>query len=212
MKIPAFCLALAVSGLSLAQESKSPADDDAPIVIEASKGKTPPADPKPPAMQRALTPEEQKKLLDQILQVRARQQAEGLGSGTVKVNGAWNYTGYSEIAPDPGSAIEARLVAVDVTISGHTPFFDIDDIEIVDGATQVSYGSDPHAEPLGTDGKLLSATELAPEAPAASRWLLIYAFPKATPSFYLVYWGKTLTFKAVPIAASGMSLPYPPSE
>lgn len=203
-----------LASVSFAQESKAPADAaDAPIVIEAAKSRPKgESDPKPPIPQRALTPGEQKQLLDQILQVRARQQAEGLGAGSVKVNGAWNYSGYSTIAPDPAAAIEARLVAVDVTISGHTPFFDLDDIEIVDGATLLSYGSDPHAEPLGPDGKLLPLTEAPAEAPAESRWLLIYAFPKATPIFHLFYWGKQLTFKPVEVGRAGLSLPYPVAE
>lgn len=157
--------------------------------------------------QRELTPEEQKRMVDEIMKTRARQQAEGLGSGKVRVNGAWNYTGYSYLSPDPDAAIEARLVAVDVTISGHTPFFDIDDIEIVDGATMISYGSDPHATPLDAEGEV--ARELPPEAPAAGRWLLIYAYPKDSPSFHLYYWGKKLTREPVEIADRGMELPYP---
>jgi hypothetical protein len=172
---------------------------DAPIVIEAAKA-------------RPLTEAEQNQVIDGVLQARAKQQAEGLGAGRVKVNGAWPYTGYSTISPDPAAAIEARLVAVDVTISGHTPFFDIDDIEIVDGASLMSYGSDPHAEPLRPDGTLLPIDEAVPVAPAASRWLLIYAFPKATPRFQLYYWGKALTPEPISFGEKGMSLPYPPAE
>lgn len=172
---------------------------DNPIVIEAAKA-------------RPLTEAEQNQVIDGVLQARAKQQAEGLGSGRVKVNGAWPYTGYSTISPDPGAAIEARLVAVDVTISGHTPFFDIDDIEIVDGASLMSYGSDPHAEPLRPDGTLLPLDEPVPVAPAASRWLLIYAFPKATPRFQLYYWGKALTPGPLGFGEKGISLPYPSAE
>jgi hypothetical protein len=172
---------------------------DAPIVIEAAR-------------ERPLTEAEQNQVIDGVLQARAKQQAEGLGTGRVKVNGAWPYTGYSTISPDPAAAIEARLVAVDVTISGHTPFFDIDDIEIVDGASLMSYGSDPHAEPLRADGTLLPIAEPVPVAPAASRWLLIYAFPKATPRFQLYYWGKALTPEPVGFGDKGISLPYPAAE
>jgi hypothetical protein len=175
------------------------APEHAPIVIEAAK-------------ERSLTEAEQNQVIDGVLQARAKQQAEGLGSGRVTVNGAWPYTGYSTISPDPAAAIEARLVAVDVTISGHTPFFDLDDIEIVDGASLMSYGSDPHAEPLRADGTSLPIEEAAPVAPAASRWLLIYAFPKATPRFQLYYWGKALTTEPVGFGEKGVSLPYPPSE
>lgn len=162
--------------------------------------------------QRNLTPEEQELVVDGIMQARARQQAAGLGSGKVVVNGAWNYTGFSFLSPDPGAAIEARLVAVDVTISGHTPFFDLDDVEIVDGSSMVSYGSDPHVTPLTADGSILQESEALAEAPAASRWLFIYAFPKNTPAFHLYYWGKQLTSTPIEVAASGMELPYPPAQ
>ncbi len=129
------------------------------------------------------------------------------------VNGAWNYEGYSYLSPDPNASIEARLVAVDVTISGHTVNFDIDDIEIVDGASLVSYGSDPHAEPLNTDGKLLMPDDPFPAAPEENRWLLIYAYPKASPAFRLYYWGKELSGDdPVVIAENGWELPYPPAE
>ncbi len=183
--------AAATASSSLAEEE--------PIVIEAAKA-------------REIDAEEQRRVLDGVIQARARQQAEGLGTGRVKVNGAWPYSGYSTLSPNPEAAIEARLVAVDVTISGHTPFFDIDDIEIVDGGSLVSYGSDPHVEPLRMDGTLMAAEETIPVAPEASRWLLVYAFPKATPRFHLYYWGKELTPEPVAFGEAGLSLPYPPSE
>jgi hypothetical protein len=117
------------------------------------------------------------------------------------------------LSPDPNASIEARLVAVDVTISGHTVNFDIDDIEIVDGASLVSYGSDPHAEPLNADGKLLMPDDPFPAAPEENRWLLIYAYPKASPAFRLYYWGNELSGDdPVVIAENGWELPYPPAE
>ncbi len=161
---------------------------------------------------RELTTEEQNQVIDGVMQARAKQQAEGLGKGSVKVNGAWNYTGYSHLSPDPAAAIEARLIAVDVTVSGHTPFFDIDDIEVVDGITMISYGSDPHAEFLTSEGTVLAAGQLPPAAPGAVRLLLIYAFPKNTSTFHLYYWGKQLTPNPVGIGQSGMALPYPAAE
>ncbi len=185
-------------------------DEEGPILIEAAKSRQREETETPPA--RQLDEEEQRRVLDNILQIRAKQQAEGLGTGTVRVNGAWPYSGYSVLSPNPEAAIEARLVAVDVTISGHTPFFDIDDIEIVDGASLVSYGSDPHVEPLRADGRLMGEDEAIPAAPAASRWLLIYAFPKASPRFHLHYWGKPLTSEPVGFGSAGLSLPYPPTE
>ncbi len=200
-------------------------DPDAPIMIAAGKDEkeiplsipsTPPTSPTtvPPSQpgSRPLTNEEQKVVIDRILAESAQHQAEGLGNGTVKVNGAWHYTGYSTLSPNPEAAIEARLVAVDITISGHTPWFDMDDIEIADGAVEVSYGSDAQIEPLQSDGSLMADDAMIPAAPLASRWLLIYAYPKSSPSFRLYYWGKNLTPTPVAFGESRLSLPYPPIE
>ncbi|MGB3117850.1 MAG: hypothetical protein WBE58_03445 [Verrucomicrobiales bacterium] len=140
----------------------------------------------------------------------AVQQANGLGQGTVKVNGAWNYIGYSFLSPDPAATIPARLVAVDITVQGHTPAFDLDDIEIVDGGNQISYGSDPHVTFLTPEGTVLPDNQPVPVAPATTRVLLIYGFPKATPDFDLYYWGHRLTGHAVKVGESGWGLPYPP--
>lgn len=200
--IAALCLA--------ACGEKTPEPADPPVAEDPAAG-TPDTIP-PPVEPRELTAEEQKRVLDEVLQARAKQQAEGLGSGSVKVNGAWHYTGYSYLSPDPAAAIEARLIAVDVTVSGHTPFFDIDDIEVVDGITMISYGSDPHVEFLSQEGKVLSTGELPPPAPNPLRLLLIYGFPRNTTTFHLYYWGKQLTVNPVKIGQSGLALPYPSSE
>lgn len=162
-----------------------------------------------PANPRPLTPEEQKLVVDEIMRVKARQQAAGLGGGEVTVNGAWEYGGWSYLAPDPNAPVEVRLVAVDVSFSGHTEHFDIDDVEIVDGASLISYGSDPHAEPLRLDGSLMPAGELPAPPPGESRWLLIYAFPKQSPTLRLEYWHQELTPDPIEIGAQGLELPYP---
>lgn len=158
---------------------------------------------------REISPKDQQAVLDEIMRVKAQQQAEGLGNGQVEVNGAWNYTGYSYLSPDPNAAIEARLVAVDITVTGHTNEFDIDDIEIVDGASLMSYGSDPHATPLALNGGVLPPESGIAAPPKANRWLLIYAYPVKSPAFHLYYWGKQLTTAPIDIAASGMELSYP---
>lgn len=162
-----------------------------------------------PAEGGNLTSEQQQAVIDEIMRAKAREQAEGLGGGKVEVNGAWNYTGYSYLVPDPEAAIEARLIAVDITVSGHTRSFDIDDIEAVDGASLMSYGSDPHATPLGLDGKPLPPEAGTAEPPKANRWLLIYAYPAKSPALHLYYWGQQLTPEPVVIADRGMELPYP---
>ncbi|MDF1861539.1 MAG: hypothetical protein P1U87_15080 [Verrucomicrobiales bacterium] len=159
-----------------------------------------------------LTPEQQQEVLNGIMRAKAQEQAEGLGGGRVKVNGAWEYKGYSYLSPDPNAAIEVRLVAVDITVSGHTEFFDIDDIEIVDGASLMSYGSDPHATPLALDGGLLKEGDTILAPPKENRWLLIYGYPKKSPTYRLYYWGRELTPEALEFKESGIELPFPPAE
>jgi hypothetical protein len=205
--IAALCLAACGEK---APEPPDPASADVPAAGAPAAGA--PITVPPAGEPRELTTEEQKQVLDQVMQARAKQQAEGLGSGSVKVNNAWHYTGYSHLSPDPAAAIEARLIAVDVTVAGHTPFFDIDDIEVVDGITLISYGSDPQAEFLNPEGSVLAAGDLPPAAPEAVRLLLIYAFPKNTAAFHLYYWGKQLTINPVAIGQSGFALPYPAAE
>jgi len=205
--------------LSAACDSKQPAAEDAPTAGTPPPGNVQSNPEIPPGQLNGqerkfdeLSPEEQKEVMNKIIQARARQQANGLGGGSLTVNKAWNYTGYSYLSPDPNAAIEARLVAVDVTLSGHTPFFDLDDIEIVDAKTFGSFGSDPHAEFLTLDGKLMEPGQVPAPAPKASRWLLIYAFPKNQDEFRLFYWGKQLTAAPEKINPEGWEVPYPAKE
>lgn len=203
--VPAlFCLLLIWTGCEKGDETSVEPAPEATMPVNTI--------PLPESGQRQLTAEEQRVVVDQLMQARAKQQAQGLGGGSVRVNGAWNYNGYSYLSPDPNAAIEARLVAVDVTISGHTAHFDIDDIEIVDGASLMSYGSDPHPTPLSLDGEILPAGQFPEAAPKANRWLLIYAYPMQSPAFHLYYWGKALTNEPVTLQERGMELPFPPKE
>lgn len=148
---------------------------------------------------------EQSPPLNQIINAMKREQAAGLGSGSVAVNNAWAYTGYSILDAVPG----ARLVAVDATVTGHTPAFDFDDIEIIDGRNKMSYGSDPHITVLTPEGKIPGKNDAAPKVGDPLRVLLIYGFPKETENFTLYYWGKNLLFKNQNIAPSGWELPFP---
>lgn len=207
-----FPLVFAFGGCERAAEGPGDASGDASGPAEAAPPPLVEGIPLPETGTRPLTPEEQKVVVAQLLKARAQQQAEGLGGGRVKVNGAWAYRGYSYLSPNPDAAIEARLVAVDITMSGHTPHFDIDDIEIVDGANLMSYGSDPHATPLTLEGKIMPEGRAPAAPPEPSRWLLIYAYPKQSPAFHLYYWGKALTNEVVEIQSSGMELPYPSPE
>ena len=57
---------------------------------------------------RLLTPEEQARALNLMMNRLAEGQAKGLGDGSVTVHGAWQYDGYSYLAPNPQAAIPAR--------------------------------------------------------------------------------------------------------
>ena len=143
-----------------------------------------------------------------LISTMRKKQAAGLGTGSVKVNSAWAYTGHSTLKAVAG----ARLVAVDTTVTGHTSAFDFDDIEIIDGANRVSYGSDPHIILLSPEGKALPNVRQLPTAPDPVRVLLIYGFPKETQNFTLYYWGKNLLAKKHSIESSGWELPFPKTE
>lgn len=203
-----FSLSVVLAGIFLLSSCSEPSESPE-IEAPQEQAASTPLPPVGPDGKRQLTPEEQKIVVEKVMQARAKQQAEGLGGGTVQVNGAWNYTGYSYLSPDPEAAIEARLVAVDLTISGHTANFDIDDVEIIDGVKLISYGSDPHPEYLTMDGELMPSDQLPAAPPLASRWLLIYAFPKHSATFHLYYWGQQLTPEPVEIGERGMQLPFP---
>jgi len=185
--------ALASAGLLIASLSFSACDKsvDTPEPPQATAPSAP-ANPQRDAMAR-------------VLDNAAKAQAAGLGKGELIVNGAWNYTGYSTLSPLP----EARLVAVDVTVTGHTPTFDFDDIEIVDPQRKVSYGSDPFLALLTPEGKFQADMSRMPIAPATTRLLLVYGFPKDQTRFNLVYWHKKLNREPVTIAEHGWEVPFP---
>jgi len=145
---------------------------------------------------------------NQLIDSMRKKQAAGLGAGSVKVNSAWTYKGYSYLDAVPG----ARLVAVDITVSDHTSAFDFDDIEIIDGTHRTSYGSDPHITLLSPEGKALPEIQQMPAAPGPVRVLLIYGFPMETQSFTLYYWGKNLLRENHSIEPTGWELPYPKTK
>jgi len=161
--------------------------------------------PETPRATASAPPNPQRDAMAQVLDNAAKAQAAGLGNGQLIVNGAWDYTGYSTLSPLP----EARLVAVDITVTGHTPTFDFDDIEIVDADRHVSYGSDPYLALLTPDGKFEPDMSKMPIAPASTRLLLVYGFPKDQARFNLVYWHKKLNTEAITIAGHGWELPFP---
>lgn len=159
---------------------------------------------------RILSEEEKSEAVNVLLNQVKDAQAAALREARLIVNAAWPYSGYSTLAPDPASAIPARLVAIDVTVSGHTAALDADDIEIIDGITSISYGY-PQVTVINGPGEIVTDPQLVPVAPAPLRLLLIYAFPKNTQTFSLNYWGQKLlaTPRGFDSADSGWSLPVP---
>lgn len=205
LTLAALCLTFSGCGKPVEEPSAGEGSADTPAEGTAAEGTAAPGT----TASGQLTPEQQQEVLDALMRAKAKQQAEGLGGGRVRVNGAWNYNGYSYLSPDPSAAIEARLVAVDISVAGHTEHFDIDDIEIVDGASLLSYGSDPHATPLTPEGVFLAEGQGIAEPPGENRWLLIYAYPRNSPAFRLYYWGRELTKDPVEFDEAGLELPFP---
>ncbi len=190
--------------------STTPGTAPPPVVTLPPSGEitTSAATPSSPAT-RQLSPEEQAQVLNLMMNRLADRQAKGLGNGFVHVNGAWHYDGYSILSPNPASEIPARMVAIDLTVQGHTAEFDPDDIEIVDGLTMVSYGSDPHLTFLRGPREPIEDPREFPVAPKPTRMLLIYAFPKGSQKFTLFYWGQKLLKEPMTFEPSGWGLPYP---
>lgn len=192
-----------------------------PILWLTGCGIEPPAAPvipedKPPAptaqpARQGINPQNPE--VAAYLQDQVQKQSSALNAAHVVINGAWNYTGFSFLSPDPNAKIPARLIAVDVTVSGQTPFFDVDDMEVVDGVTNFSYGSDPHFAYLDiTSGELLPGGVAPAQAPKTNRILLIYGFPKETKTVKIAYWNRILVNDAVTVADTGWEIPHPPAE
>lgn len=158
---------------------------------------------------QVLTAEQQAKVLDLMMNRLADRQSKGLGGGKITVNAAWKYDGYSYLSPNPASEIRARMVAIDLTVKGHTPDFDPDDIEIVDGLSKISYASDPHLTFIKAPGEPITSPKDIPHAPNPTRMLLIYAFPVDSSTFTLYYWGKDLLNEPMEFEESGWGLPFP---
>lgn len=146
-------------------------------------------------------PPEIEKELEEI----SRKQSKGLSGATVIVHRAYEYHGYSWVKP----VDVAKLIAVDVEFRNYNQGLDLDDVDIIDGATNENYGSYPHIAHLTPDGELAAdEDDLSwPEDLGPLRILLIYAFPKEAKTIKLGYWGAQLTPEAIRIAGNGPSLP-----
>ena len=112
--IGGLCLALFLAACGK-QDAESPATP-APSTAETAPPPVAAGQPAPLAPGTPLTAEQKNAVLGITLNQMARAQAAGLGDGRVILNGAWDYTGYSYLAPDPNAPIPVRMVAVDVTV------------------------------------------------------------------------------------------------
>jgi hypothetical protein len=145
------------------------------------------------------------KTVNEAIDDVGRRQAEGLKTATVVVHGAYAYSkGYTYLEPIRG----AKLVAVDVEFTGVSADFDLDDVDIIDGASGDNYGSDPEIAFLTPDGSFLTWNPAT--TPVPLRTLLIYAVPDTVASIRLSYWGEQLTQVPVPLGVTGLALPPPP--
>lgn len=130
--------------------------------------------------------------------------AVALDNATVTVHRAYNYSGPSDFEPVDG----AKLIAVDVGVSGYTDRFKIWDVDIVDGDTNENYGSDPHVAFLNDSGEFFTYDGDEVDFSRAIRLLLVYGVPTSTTSVQLGYWGRDLTKGTVLLADQGPPLPH----
>ena len=134
----------------------------------------------------------------------AQKQSQGLKNATATAFRAYIYQGSASYVEEPD---KYKLVAVDVTFSGSSENFDLDDVDLINGVTGVNYGSDPEIAFLKDDGsfKAWSVDELHDPF----RVLLVYMVPKSVASIKLSYWGQNLVKNPVRIEASGPMMPVP---
>jgi len=140
-----------------------------------------------------------------------REQSQGLTDATVVVHRAYEYHGYSWLEPVDA----ARLIAVDVEFRNYNQGLDLHDVEVINGESDENYGSEPQTARLTLDGKPAFDSNASSwrDKPGPLRVLLIYAYPKASNSIKLGYWGQVLTPEPIPIVGDGPSLPKPtPSD
>ncbi len=142
--------------------------------------------------------------IQKTMQAMAERQAQGLDNAEVIVHRAYNYHGFSWIEPVDG----AKLAAVDVEFINASVGFDLDDIDIIDGATNENYGSDPDIAFLDDQGELLP-DDYYPDLGEPIRVLLIYAVRDSTESIKLGYWGNEIVSVPVPLEGNGPVLPEP---
>lgn len=115
------------------------------------------------------------------------EQSQGAANVVVIVHRVYEYGGFTRIEPIEG----AKVVAVDVEFRNYGRDFDLDDVDIIDGKSDINYGSFPQIVELTSDGELAaeSADPSGQDDPGPLRVLLIYAIPQGSMSVRLTYWG-----------------------
>ena len=126
---------------------------------------------------------------------------------TTTLHKAYAYQGYSYHDPEAG----AKLVGVDVEFGDYGDGLALDDIELLDGASNEGIGGFPHIELMSPDGQVLQDAADAdwPGAGGPLRVLLIFSVPEATNSVKLAYGGGLLTAEPTLIGSDGPALAAP---
>ncbi len=141
--------------------------------------------------------------VQQTMQAIIQKQSQGLKGAKVSINRAYNYHGFTYMEPVDG----AKLIAVDASFSNYAGGFDLDDVDIVDGTTNESYGSNPDIVFLTSEGVPYPNNEPTQEAGAPIRVVLIYAVRESTTAIKLGYWGTEILEVPYNLQDSGPEMP-----
>ena len=137
---------------------------------------------------------------------RVRKESQALVGASVRVHRAYNYTsGQTWIQPE-GSK---KVVAVDVEFQGAGEGFDLKDVDVIDGLTNESDGTNPKIFLLRPDGSFQSFDWPSELAGQPMRVLLLYPVPESTDSIKLAYWQKEIVSQPVELAPDGPAMPSP---
>ena len=159
------------------------------VVLVGCSGK--PSADKPSAADESKLPAN---VAEAVREVAARQ-SQALKGATTIVHRAFPFNQNGVYKP----SADEQLLAVDVEFQKYSKGLDLDDVDLIDGETDESYGSNPEIKMLRPDGMLSpnSYDDQAPNKPL--RVLLIYCVPKKVASVQLDYWGDRLTEAPIPI-------------
>lgn len=133
----------------------------------------------------------------------AKLKAAALKNATVQVHRAYLYRGPTEFQVNE----KGKLIAVDITVAGSGEYFKIWDLDIIDGATNENFGSDPEVAFLDSQGKFIAFEAKGLDLNKPFRLLLVYGVPLNTTKIKLGYWGQDLTPAPIPLQQSGPPLP-----